>query len=296
MIRRVWVFADLRFSAGSPLDREHFLDRIWNLNVTDVAFMINLPSRKKFLLSSSRALWLEEIAWELRAMDVVTHLVTWLRPTERYMIRAAEILRPLCANIVANTGAGSLLFDAEWPWVRNTRGEAGAEAVLKRYWTWFENWPSMLGVTGVAALPSAVKPLASRCDYVLPQAYSVNVSGEPPGLREPGRFQRFAYESWRASRKPMVMGLAAWNLKRPGGISQTTAMQKAITAVEQLTSVYEVAYWSLKHLISSRAQVREAFVQQAAIKARRGISQKMPLASRSFEYEDVRRQRALGYI
>jgi hypothetical protein len=71
----------------------------------------------------------------------------------------------------------------------------------------------------------------------------------------------------------MVMGLAAWNLNRPGGISKTTAMQRAIEACESLSdpSVTEVAYWSLK--LITQSQEIAAFVRDAGIKVRAGISE-----------------------
>ncbi|GIK43716.1 MAG: hypothetical protein BroJett011_75490 [Chloroflexota bacterium] len=65
-------------------------------------------------------------------------------------------------------------------------------------------------------------------------------------------------------------------------------MQKAITATEDLRDpmVGEVAYWSIESLKSSE---KVDFVRQAAIKARRGISQKMSLSGGSFEYKDFGR-------
>ena len=58
-------------------------------------------------------------------------------------------------------------------------------------------------------------------------------------------------------------------------------MRRSIVAVENLLkpSVEEVAYWHLKFLYSSRPAARERldFVQQAAIKARLGVTQQRSL-------------------
>jgi len=126
--------------------------------------------------------------------------------------------------------------------------------------------------------------VAERCDYVLPQAYSVNRSGK---VYRPGVTQTEAYKRWRdfwvtywdirVWRKPIVMGLAAWNLNRPGGMSRTRAMQVAIETTEDLSdpSISEVAYWSLQWAI--RSKERAAFIRQAGAKARQGVSQRAKL-------------------
>ena len=58
---------------------------------------------------------------------------------------------------------------------------------------------------------------------------------------------------------------------RHGGLSQTAAMQVALTATEDL-GVSEVAYWSLRWMIGSAERIE--FVRQAGEKARRGVPQR----------------------
>lgn len=289
-IRRVWVF-----SMGIPTSRgtSQFIRRISDLQVTDVALMLNQYKHREFELTWSKAR-IVDTATSLRDIGVAPHLVTWLRPTESYMRDAAASLRDLCIK----TSVRSLIFDAEEPWTLHPnikgRGQAGARDILSRYWSFFTGWPCLLGVSGVPYIPETVKPLAEVCDFVLPQAYSTHIP-ERRGrscldnrVYRPVITQRTAHKRWRDFGKPIVMGLAAFSLCLFGGLSRQGAMQKAITATEDLRDpmVGEVAYWSIESLKSSE---KVDFVRQAAIKARRGISQKMSLSGGSFEYKDFGR-------
>jgi hypothetical protein len=282
MIQRVWAFATL----PSDRDRSLFLSRIEYLRLTDVVLFVNALEETAFTLPVSRERRLQEVSLELHSRGVSPHLISWLRPTERYMTDAATRLRPLCMT----TGARSLLFDAEEPWTHHPslkgRGARAAEALLQRFWK-FDFWPCLLGMSGITFVPAEVKPLTQLCDYVLPQAYSVAKEGT---VYRPGVTQRKAYELWSGFGKPMVMGLAAYKPNRYGGFSPAGSMQKAITATEDL-AISEVAYWSLRWIVESKE--RTAFIRQAATKARRHLSQKMALAASDLEMARTRRP-ALG--
>jgi hypothetical protein len=264
MIGRVWVFA--MGIPGTSKRQASFLERIAGLGVTDVALMLNQNNETSFGLPVARARATEAVARGLRGLGVATHLVTWLRPDERYVAAAAAQLRPLCVS----TGARSLMFDVEEPWTRAPgNSEANARAFLSRHWP-FGGWPCLLGATGIAIIPPSVRPVAELYDYVLPQAYSAHfkVPAHDPGVTQP-----LAHRQWKGLRKPIVMGLAGWNdLNRPGGISETEAMQRALVATEDLRdpAVGEVAYWVLEGLRGPR----EDFVKGATRKARAGLSQR----------------------
>ncbi len=261
MIGRVWVFA-----MGIPTTPERltaFVRRIGDLQVTDVALMLNQYTERTFGITTAPARQVEETARRLGSLGVAAHLVTWLRPDERFVADAAHRLRPLCAA----AGARSLMFDVEEPWTTGN-SEARARAFLARHWP-FTGWPCALGATGITYIPPSVRPVAERCDYVLPQAYSAHFQG---AVYHPGATQPLAHRLWKGLGKPIVMGLAGWNeILRPGGISETEALQRAIVATEGLRdpAITDVAYWVLEGLAGERA----AFVRQAAAKARRGVPQ-----------------------
>ena len=265
MIHRIWAYAVV--APGS--DRAAMLRQVADLGLTDLVVFVNGLDEAQFALPAAREAALAEAVAGLHRLGVAPHLVSWLRPTERYLTEAAARLHGLCTG----WGVRSLQFDAEEPWTRHPLlrrgGERAAREFLDRHWT-FDNWPCKLGVTGIAFLPPAVAPLAERCHYVLPQAYSV-ARAHP--VYRPGATQRLAHQRWQRFGLAVVMGLAAWNLDRPGGIAQSEAMQRAIGATEALDGpvVKEVAYWSLRWIVASRE--RADFVRQACAKARRGVPQ-----------------------
>ena len=269
-IQRVWVFYE-----GVPVDPRNvgkFVANVIAFEVTDLALEINSRNDTAFSLSNDKVSALKTLALEFCHIGVDLHLMSWLRPTPSYLQQAVTVLRPVCQM----TGVRSLLFDVEEPWTQNTN-ETDAENLLQRSWS-FTGWPCALGASGITVLPPSIRPVLKRCDYLLPQAYSEN---KPGVVYNPGQTQRVAYTKWKELGKPIVMGLAAYNLKRPsdkGGVapgprlSETEAMQRAIVAAEAL-GVSEVAYWSLSWLRKPGAEERAAFVRQATFKARAGVSQ-----------------------
>jgi hypothetical protein len=279
MIERIWIFA----TAPSKADRDLFIKRIEWLQLTDVALFVNGYQHCKFKFSTDYEQRIQDTAYRLSNIGVDIHLVTWIRPIKSYLVDCAMSLRPLCQEV----NARSLLFDVEEPWTKNVCGQgchcgsvtsAQAAALVENNWPFF-NWPCQLGVSGITYIPDAVKPVVNRCHYTLPQAYSV--SGKTSIVYRPGVTQIEAHKRWRDfrypwmpySRKSMVLGLAAWKLNRPNGMSQTQAMQKAIATAESLTDpqVTEVAYWSLSWLLQSKE--RAEFIRNAGQKVKQGIPQ-----------------------
>jgi hypothetical protein len=268
MINRIWAYAIV----NTATDQAAFWRSVTGLGLTDVALFVNGLDEERFVISPARERVLADAIMGLHRNGVSPHLVSWLRPTERYMNDAALRLRALCMT----WGVRSLQFDAEEPWTRHPtlrgKGATAARAFLDRHWA-FDYWPCPLGVTGITFVPDAVMPLAERCHYVLPQAYSIASAST---VYRPGQTQRIAHERWSRFGKPIVMGLAAWKLNRSGGLTQTASMQRAIVAAESLTVpvVNEVAYWSLRWILQSKE--RSAFVAGACAKARAGMPQSAP--------------------
>lgn len=279
MIRNVWVFA------GVPTSREEgiFLEQVWNLNVTDVAFMMNNFSDEGIRPLGWKATAVERLAFDLRGMDVTTHLVTWLWPDAGNLRAAAEQFGPLCTGLQASLG-GSLLFDTEDDWrgrlqtlarSRRTSVLDASRAVLA-HWR-FHEWPLRMGVTGPASIGSpnpdgtlpapraALQPLIELCDYVLPQAYYLLGAGG-------SNLQRRAHTLWKDFGKPIVMGLTA----NPGVIGNIANMRRAITAVESLVDpvVEQLSYWHLQKFITVNTpggHQRFAFIQDVAARARQQV-------------------------
>lgn len=264
MIKHLWAYAVV----APGTDRAAQLRSVADLGLTDLALFVNGLDETQFTVPATRERALAETIAGLHRLKVRVHLVSWLRPTERYMNDAATRLRPLCMT----WGASSLQFDVEGPWTNHPAlrdSEAVTRAFLARHWT-FDAWPCPLGITGIVFFRAPLIPVAERCQYVLPQAYSV---ARPSALYRPKALQITAHERWKRFDKPIVMGLAAWNLNRPGGMSQHAAMQLALATTEGL-GVSEAAYWSLRWITASRE--RSDFVRQACTKLRAGLPQAAP--------------------
>ncbi len=277
-IDRVWVFADKYWQ--STAQRDNWFQIIKGLQVTDVVLVVNDIGDRTFRLRRNP----DEIvktAETLQGIQVDTHLMTWLYPFETYIRDSARVLLPLCGRAKAR----SILFDVESNW---TRQSVNHERVVGHYFDrYYANAKCYLGVTSIASVRDSVKPLIARCHYVLPQAYSTTVFGCPDPRRcvyDPGVTQRFAHDKWKALNKPIVMGLAAYMLRRPGNMSQREAMQRAYDAVISLSdpAVHEVAYWSLKWLFnqsSLQTAERMRFVAGISQRARAvsGFGSRAPL-------------------
>ncbi len=286
MINRIWAFVE---AAPSDADRSLFLKRVEWLNLTDVALFVIGLADCRFAVPASRIKRITDTARSLQQIGVATHLVTWIRPVKEYVAESARVLRPLCEA----TGARSLLFDAEEAWSTNALcGKSGvlpAATIVEQHWP-FTNWPCELGASGIVYFPEAVRPLVNRCHYTLPQAYSIASKGNTVyvgkdgierKLYRPGLLQQEAHRRWKDfrlpwlpyPRKPMVMGLAAWQLNRPGGSSKATAIRQALAATEALTDVpvTEVAYWSFRWILKDK-EIAEA-IREAGRRAKLGIAQ-----------------------
>jgi hypothetical protein len=267
MIRRVWVFVN----PPETLSGGAFLESIWNLNVTDVAFMMNVSGDAAIPpLGPRRVAAVERFGLDLHNMNVTPHLVTWLWPEPGNMRRVAADLGPLCASFQRAVG-GSLLFDLEGGWRREVGRMArrwrvpvldAAERVMAA-WE-FHRWGLRLGVTSITAIGetrpdgsmpasrAVLAPVIARCHYVLPQAYWPNT-------------QRRAHALWKTFQRPIVMGLSA----NPGIVGTPQQMRRIIAQVESLSAptIEAVSYWQWKPFLT-HAPARFSVVQQLAARAR----------------------------
>lgn len=179
------------------------------------------------------------------AKGIEVHLMSWVMPFENYIESAAEILIPLCKD----TGAASLMWDAEEPWNQATNAMTH-RAAAKFLGQKFANLSCPMGITGIGFAPVAkLGPLAELCDYAVPQVYVTSGSGLKPE-KAPGRF----YERWSKNfRKPIVMGLAAYKQTGvPGHPSIESAMGATIEATRGL-DVDTIVYWSMRWIQKTAA-------------------------------------------
>jgi hypothetical protein len=269
-VRRVWVFSTI------PTDQRNlpgFVVARYQAGYTDIVFEINDKPKTKnvpigsFVVPKARLDALRSMIPEFCHLGIDVHLMCWLQPQAAFMQAVAATMQPLCQTLPVR----SLLFDLEEPWTTYTNADQ-TRALLASNWP-FGGWPCSLGATSTSNLPQSVGVVAQRCNYVLPQAYSTNGLGQ-----RAGQGQRTAVRNWGGlitPARPLVMGLAAWDLNltpyadkgsaarpRPRALTEQQALQAAIVAAETL-GAKEVAYWSLPKLKEAGAEKRAACIAGA---------------------------------
>lgn len=246
---RVWVFTD-----WNPLNNAEVTLLRW-LKCSDVVLGImsgnGIPSAMfmhKFVMNT--------IA--LQNLGLRVHHMYWLSRNRGRIRDIASTIRTVGSRCSPDT----ILFDAEGSWHQSDSTDPTFTAPKARDFL-YEQLGELLavyGLTGIAPkMHESLDPLAECSHYLLPQAYSIwhpmsESHWSRSNVTEPGTMQRQAFTGWRRVQSrcqsaPLVMGLAAYWTKRPK-MSQLDSMSRCIEAVRQL-GVNEVAYWSLKHLMSS---------------------------------------------
>jgi hypothetical protein len=183
------------------------------------------------------------LATMARDAGLDVHLMSWIMPHKRYIKEAADVL----PELMAKTGARSLVWDAEEPWTlarkRLRYSEAGAlvgELFAVRE---FE-----MGATGIRYAPAAkLAPLVAVCDYMVPQCYSTRTSKAAPST-----VVSKGVATWRkkfGDGPRMVPGLAAYRQSGIKGHSIRSAMQAAIDNAEEHSDT--CIFWGLNSLRKS---------------------------------------------
>lgn len=163
------------------------------------------------------------------------HLTSWIMPHLAFAAEAADTMQQLAID----TGARSVLWDAEEPWTQATgkpHYDDAIEAIVAglKGCTW--------GVTGIGYASPKVFELAARASYAVPQAYVT----EDSQLRHIGIDDVLRnWSRWVANGVPIVPGLAAYNQGR-GYIATARGAAEA-------AGYRGAIYWSLRHIESSKA-------------------------------------------
>ncbi len=181
-----------------------------------------------------------------RDAGIEVHLMSWVMPHASFVERAAEEM----GKLVYETGAKSVMWDAEEPWTQAKGGlsrELAAEVLAAEF-----NARSVpMGVTGIGyASKAKLGPLAKVCDYVVPQAY-VTGRGSLKPESAPGKF---AGRWSQAFGRKVLVGLAAYRQRGIEGHTATSAIQTAAKAAAKVTDT--VVYWYLPTIRASSTVAR----------------------------------------
>jgi hypothetical protein len=272
-ISRVWIFATANQLMSNTREGKVWRKLVVDHGFTDVAIFIN-GQPKNYLKGKQET---ENYTYKLHFRDdkkigevrdffknagIDIHLVTWIKPTKRYIESCARVTLPLCEKI----GARSLLFDAEEPWYGKLprlqlTQERSQEIIDKYFCHSFSDNPCCLGVTHIIGDPHTdrikrtVGPLIEACDYSLPQAYT-NTDKKDKCVRTPGCLQKRAARKWSSVDRTIVMGLWALSSGRTADwakdISVTDRIKIMSSSQFTAPNIQEVAYWSLRALKSPR--------------------------------------------
>lgn len=180
------------------------------------------------------------------------HLMSWIMPHESYLRDAADVL----PELVAKTGAQSLMWDAEEPWTlaKKRMRYADAGALVGEL---FADRDFEIGVTGIRYAPTSklaplivwrdlpkLEGLASVCDYITPQCYSTRTS-----KADPSTVVTKGLRTWRkkfGDGARFVPGLAAYRQDGIKGHTIRSAMQAAIDNADD--HAFEAVWWGLNSL------------------------------------------------
>ena len=178
------------------------------------------------------------LADAIRAAGMDVGLCAWAMPHRKYLEKAAREL----ISLATDAGARTVEWDAEEPWTQAT-GHMGHPEAAALIGDLFAGRAFELGANAIGYTPAPkFGPLAAVCDYVVPQAYSTNTSGQHPSEAAHVFHERFAQFGY-VSR----IGLAAYRQDGIDGYTPTTAMETAIRCA-RATGVHDVCYWGLDAL------------------------------------------------
>ncbi|MDF0673069.1 MAG: hypothetical protein P0120_01825 [Nitrospira sp.] len=267
-ISRVWIFgtANQLMPRGSSGDK--WRQRVADHGFTDVAIFVNgKPEnyiRGKHETENYRYNLHFRNDGQIRATreffekaGIGIHLVTWIKPTKRYIEGCAAVTLPLCEKI----GARSLLFDAEEPWYgklpKLQLSQKQSQQIAEEYFcAAFGDSPCCLGVTHIVGdrgndgIKKTIGPLVQACDYSLPQAYT-NIASKDGCVNKPGCLQARAAEKWSTFNRTIVMGLRTKSPTRRAweqDIKITDGINIMSSAPFVSGHIQEIAYWWLPAL------------------------------------------------
>lgn len=170
------------------------------------------------------------------------NLMSWIMPHERYLIEGVKIL----LELLEQTDASSVMFDAEEPWTQARRPMPYADAAaivaetLKAH-----GW----GVTGIGyASAEKLGPLVKLAAYMVPQAY---VTSGTPNL-DPAHDPFALAKHWQKifGLRDLVVGLAAYHQTGIPGYSVDQALRASFASANAAKPI-AISWWSLAQIRSS---------------------------------------------
>jgi hypothetical protein len=174
---------------------------------------------------------------------IAVHLTTWIMPHEKYLRQMGTQM----TDLLGQSGAQSVMFDAEEPWTLAAKAmkyeEAGALVgeVMG---------PVPFGVTGIGyASGPKLGPLVRRAKYMAPQCYSTKGN-----TLDPKKAAVQLSNLWRNrfGDRELVVGLAGYNQDGRPGYTKQSFMTAAFETAKRAQPT-SIVYWSLRNIRASRS-------------------------------------------
>lgn len=169
-----------------------------------------------------------------RGLEV--NLTSWLMPHASFIRQASDVL----TELVLDTHAASVIFDAEEPWTqaKNPMTYENAAALVDDECSNKFKW----GTTGIGyADKFKLGPLVRRGSFMVPQCYTTSSSG-----LDPARGPADLIKRWRSAfgDREVVCGLASYRQSGIPGYTIDAALRAAYYSAEG-SGVGDIVYWSL---------------------------------------------------
>jgi len=190
-----------------------------------------------------------------RDAGIEVHLMSWVMPHREYLVRACGEL----AELMALTGARSMMWDAEEPWTlaKKRMRYADAGALVAELWA---DRDFDVGVTGIRYVSTAklaplivskhldtMRNLVEAADYLTPQCYATSTS-----KADPSTVVTKGVDLWRkkfGDGPRMVPGLAAYRQTGIKGHTVSSAMTACLDDADEHSD--EVVFWGLNSIRKS---------------------------------------------
>jgi hypothetical protein len=222
--------------------------------MVDASIMINDFNQSSFGFGSTSQQAIRAFARTIAGTALRLTLTSWLRPERRFIDDLVAALPAFALEV----GARGIEFDVEEAWSRGqpngfSSHEAAANYLFDALTRVAGGLEQVVNCQVDALGSSKLAALAQRAGLLIPQAYStpshaVGTPYGPRGLQD--RAVTKVAQATRASGRPMLMGLAAYNRTGWPRLSEQQLMRLELAHTCSLMpqGVAGARYWSWKHI------------------------------------------------
>ena len=237
---------------------DKFVNMLVLTNVDEVIVMVNDDGKEKLAWDTKD---LKAFTVALSEADIITSVISWIRPRKDSVDTVMEIFRKIQKEIPE---IFTFEFDAEGKY--SDKYLDGSFKTLQEASDYIEKEINTLDrdsvQIGVSVHTGRLNStLSTKFDYVNIQSYSIWRRGNAENtLRLPVKFQKYAYDKIAkvCKKQDIYMALAAWC---QGGFADYTPMESMNAQYKEAKrlGIKKVAYWSAKHVYGHDAKIKNHY-------------------------------------